>query len=136
MVTKADINMRFVKAIESLLQDKGLTKTGVAQSLGIKPAKFSEILNFRMNVGTETIALLCDLYSFNPTWILLGEGSMLTAGNIKGVPSPQLLYQNCQIFHWTQTEFAKCFSLSCRIKTCERMSWQRKSGNSRLRSVN
>ena len=64
MVTKADINMRFVKAIESLLQDKGLTKTGVAQSLGIKPAKFSEILNFRMNVGTETIALngVCEMF--------------------------------------------------------------------------
>lgn len=90
MVTKADINMRFVKAIESLLQDKELTKTGIAQSLGIKPAKFSEILNFRMNVGTETIALLCDLYSFNPTWILLGEGSMLTAGHIKGRSKPAI----------------------------------------------
>lgn len=89
-MTKTDINMRFVKAIESLLQDKGLTKTGIAQSLGIKPSKFSEILNFRMNVGTETIALLCDLYSFNPTWILLGEGSMLTVGTLKGHSKPAI----------------------------------------------
>ena len=60
---KSEINQRFIKAINSLLQDKGLTKSGIAQSLGIKPAKFSEILNNRMNVGTDTLALLCDLYS-------------------------------------------------------------------------
>ena len=76
-MAKSEINQRFIEAIESLLQDKGLTKSAIAQSLGIKPAKFSEILNSRMNVGTDTLALLGELYSFNANWLLLGEGEML-----------------------------------------------------------
>lgn len=87
---KVDINRRFINAINSLLKDKGLTKTGVAQSLGIKPAKFSEILNERMNVGTDTLALLCELYSFNPSWLLLGEGPMLVPGPLKGRSKPAI----------------------------------------------
>lgn len=87
---KNDINLRFKAAIDSLLQDKGLSKSGIAQSLGIKPAKFSEILNGRMNVGVDTIALLCDLYSFNPSWILLGKGTMLEEGVLKGRSKPAI----------------------------------------------
>ena len=56
---KSEINSRFIQAINSLLKDKGLTKSNIASSLGIKPAKFSEILNNRMNAGTDTIAKLC-----------------------------------------------------------------------------
>ena len=65
---KADINKRFIAAIESLLQDRGLTKIKVAQSLGIKPAKFSEILNNRMNAGVDLIADLCEQYSYSASW--------------------------------------------------------------------
>lgn len=81
---KADINNRFIAAINNLLQDKGLTKAGIAQVLGIKPSKFSEILNGRMNVGTDTVALLCENFSFNATWVLLGKGNMLEPGELKG----------------------------------------------------
>ncbi len=81
---KNDINGRFVEAINTLLKDKGLTKASIAQSLGIKPSKFSEILNGRMNVGTDTIALLCENFSFSAAWILLGKGNMLEIGELKG----------------------------------------------------
>ena len=54
---KTDINGRFITAINHLIESRKLSKTSIAQSLGIKPAKFSEILNERMNVGTETLAL-------------------------------------------------------------------------------
>lgn len=90
IMEKTDINRRFITAINTLLKDKGLTKTGIAQSLGIKPSKFSEILNERMNVGTDTLALVCELYSFNPSWLLLGEGSMLIPGPIKGRSKPAI----------------------------------------------
>lgn len=85
---KADINRRFIAAIESLLNDKGLTKTKIAESLGIKPAKFSEILNNRMNAGVDAIADLCDLYSFSAEWILTGQGPMLKIGPLKGRSKP------------------------------------------------
>jgi len=88
---KADINRRFIAAIESLLKDKGLTKTKVAESLGIKPAKFSEILNNRMNAGVDAIADLCDQYSFSAEWILTGQGTMLKVGPIKGRSKPGIV---------------------------------------------
>lgn len=87
---KESINERFIMAIGSLLQDKGLTKTGIAASLGVKPAKFSEILNNRMMAGTDMIATLCDKYSFSATWILTGEGDMLVPGIIKGRSKPTI----------------------------------------------
>lgn len=87
---KSEINSRFIQAINSLLKDKGLTKSNIASSLGIKPAKFSEILNNRMNAGTDTIAKLCALYSFNTSWLLLGEGPMLKPGIINGRSKPAI----------------------------------------------
>lgn len=87
---KESINSRFIKAIDSLLQDKGLTKTMIASSLGVKPAKFSEILNNRMMAGTDMIASLCEKYSFSPIWLLMGEGPMLIPGYLKGRSKPAI----------------------------------------------
>ena len=87
---KTEINKRFIAAIESLLKDKGLTKTKVAQSLGIKPAKFSEILNNRMNAGVDAIADLCEQYSYSASWILNGQGPMLQPGVLKGRSKPAI----------------------------------------------
>ena len=87
---KTDINKRFVAAINSLLQDSGLTKAKVAESLGVKPAKFSEILNNRMNAGVDVIAKLCEQYSFSESWILNGKGYMLIPGELKGRSKPAI----------------------------------------------
>lgn len=87
---KSEINSRFIAAINSLLQDKGLTKTKIAQSLGVKPAKFSEILNNRMNAGVDLIAELCEQYSFSASWILNGQGTMLQPGVLKGRTKPAI----------------------------------------------
>ena len=75
---KEDINNRFIEAVNYLLSGgiaKG--KGEISDSLGMKAPKFSEILNGRMNVGTDALALLCDLYSINAGWLLTGRGSML-----------------------------------------------------------
>ena len=87
---KTEINKRFIAAIESLLKYKGLNKTNVAQSLGIKPAKFSEILNNRMNAGVDAIADLCEQYSYSASWILNGQGPMLQPGELKGRSKPAI----------------------------------------------
>lgn len=113
---KADINKRFIQAINSLLQDKGLTKTSIAQSLGIKPAKFSEILNNRMNVGTDTLALLCDLYSFNANWLLLGEGGMLNPGQLKGRSKPAIAIPKLPDFPMTSEGVCEMFITILRDK--------------------
>lgn len=46
MVDKIDINNRTIRAIEYILDSRpDLSKSALADELGVKPSKFSEILN-------------------------------------------------------------------------------------------
>ena len=75
-LTKTEINNRFITAVHAVLAN-GLisSKTGLAESLKVKPAKFSEILNRRMNVGVDMLAILCDFYRVSPDWLLMCRGN-------------------------------------------------------------
>lgn len=76
ILTKEEINRRFIKAVTAIMVNKLISsKTGLAESLGVKPAKFSEILNGRMNVGIDMIARMCDFYEVSPDWLLLSRGN-------------------------------------------------------------
>lgn len=75
ILTKEEINSRVIHAVHALLkQEKSLTKTSLAESLNVKPAKFSEILNDRMKAGVDMIAILCDFWNVSPDWILMSRG--------------------------------------------------------------
>ncbi|MCQ2050516.1 MAG: hypothetical protein MJZ22_05910 [Candidatus Saccharibacteria bacterium] len=80
------INKRFISVINSLLDDKKeVSKAVICQKFRISPQKFSEILKERMNVGTDLIASIAQLYpEYSLRWLLLGEGSMLKTAE-KGV---------------------------------------------------
>lgn len=81
---KESINKRFVEAANYLLSTNIVANKGaISESLNIKPSKFSEILNFRMNAGTDLIATLSDLYNIDANWLLTGRPPML-----KSEPSP------------------------------------------------
>lgn len=75
ILSKDEINSRFIRATYAVIS-KGLipNKTALAESLGVKPAKFSEILNNRMKVGVDMIAIMCDFYKVSPDWILMSRG--------------------------------------------------------------
>lgn len=74
---KSQINSRTIEVINTLLNKiPELTKAALADTLKVKPAKFSEILNGRMNAGTDLMALLCSKYSVSPEYILMGEGDI------------------------------------------------------------
>lgn len=78
-MTKEDINNRVIQAIEHLLSNNLVAnKTELADAFNIKPTKFSEILNKRMNAGTDIISILCDRYNVSPSWLLNGRGDMIT----------------------------------------------------------
>ena len=63
ILTKNEINVRFIMAINAILDKKMVnSKVDLAESLNVKPSKFSEILNGRMNVGFDMIATICNLY--------------------------------------------------------------------------
>lgn len=74
---KEDINKRVIEAIKWLLANtEGLNKTALADALGIKPAKFSEILNERMLAGSDIMGTLCGTFGISSRWILTGDGDM------------------------------------------------------------
>lgn len=76
ILSKEEINRRFITAVTAIMVNKLISsKAGLAESLGVKPAKFSEILNGRMKVGVDMIARMCDFYDVSPDWLLLSRGN-------------------------------------------------------------
>lgn len=78
IISKTEINTRAVKALLAIIAN-GLvaSKTDLAECLGAKPSKFSEILNYRMRVGVDMIAKICDWYHVDPDWLLMGRGNKI-----------------------------------------------------------
>ena len=77
-MNKEEINSRFLQVINTLLERNiAPSKGDIANTLGIKPAKFSEILNKRMNIGVDIAALTCIHYNISADWLLTGRGEML-----------------------------------------------------------
>ncbi len=73
-----DINERVINAINYILASKiESNKAELADKFGIKPAKFSEILNKRMKAGMDIIQKLCIDYLISADWLITGEGEML-----------------------------------------------------------
>ena len=76
-MSKEQINSRVLTAVSIVLDThKELTKTAIAQLLGIKPSTFTEILKGRMNASSELMALLTSNYGVSATWLLVGTGEM------------------------------------------------------------
>lgn len=78
IISKTEINSRAVEALLAIIAN-GLvaSKTDLAECLGAKPSKFSEILNYRMKVGVDMIAKICDWYHVDPDWLLMGRGNKI-----------------------------------------------------------
>ena len=79
-MSKEQINRRVLTAVGVVLDThKKLTKTAIAQLLGIKPSTFTEILKGRMNASTDLMALLTSNYGVSATWLLVGTGEMFVS---------------------------------------------------------
>ena len=75
---KIGINQRVIEAINFLISDKfNGDKSKIRSILGVKSAKFSEILNERMAAGLDVIQNLCIKLNVNPEWIIIGDGEMI-----------------------------------------------------------
>lgn len=71
------INERVIEAINYILSSKTEpNKAKLADNMGVKPAKFSEILNGRMKAGMDIIQKLCIDYKVSADWLITGDGSM------------------------------------------------------------
>lgn len=87
IISKDEINSRAVQALLAIIAN-GLvaTKSDLAECLEAKPAKFSEILNYRMKVGIDMIAKICDWYYVDPDWLLMGRGNRIFKNNTQREP--------------------------------------------------
>lgn len=76
-MSKNAINERFINSVNQVISGNKLeNKSTIATKLQIKKAKFSEILNSRMNVGIEEIILFCEEYNYNVEWLVTGKGKI------------------------------------------------------------
>ena len=79
------VNERVIEAINYILKiNPNLNKALLAESIGIKPAKFSEILNKRMAAGMDIIQKLCSDYAISANWLITGEGEMYRSDHLEG----------------------------------------------------
>ena len=93
---KEPINARFLQIITYLLENNLVRSKGeLADILGVKPSKFSEILNNRMMAGTDLIATICHKYpQLSSEWVLTGEGDMLKSKAAKHEGTTKELRRN------------------------------------------
>ncbi|MBQ6100925.1 MAG: helix-turn-helix transcriptional regulator [Bacteroidales bacterium] len=83
------INERVIEAINHILSSKiESNKAVLAEKFGVKPAKFSEILNKRMKAGMDIIQKLCINYGISADWLITGEGDMLRSDGSEKTSSP------------------------------------------------
>lgn len=83
------INERVIEAINFILSSKiEPNKAELAEKLGVKPAKFSEILNKRMKAGMDIIQKLCIDYEISADWLITGEGSMYRSPGVMNEAPP------------------------------------------------
>lgn len=75
---KSSIDYRFVRAVQELITEEiAHTQGEIAKELGVKNAKFSEIMNGRMHVGVDMLAILSENYLVDPDWLLTGRGKRI-----------------------------------------------------------
>ena len=75
---KSSIDYRFVRAVQELITEEiAHTKGEIAKELGVKTAKFSEIMNGRMHVCVDMLAILSENYLVDPDWLLTGRGKRI-----------------------------------------------------------
>ncbi len=83
------INERVIEAINTILSSGlALNKADLAEKFGIKPAKFSEILNKRMKAGMDIIQNLCINYDISADWLITGEGAMWRVSSVMNETPP------------------------------------------------
>lgn len=85
---KDSVNSRFIDTCNQLIDSKKVVnKTQLAESLGIRSNKLSEILMGRMRAGVSEIQKICNLYGVSFDYIFNGNASPET-------DTPKLTHQN------------------------------------------
>jgi phage repressor protein C with HTH and peptisase S24 domain len=71
-----------------------VNKSAIADALNYKRSAFSEILNYRTNVGIELVSKFCELYNVSLEWIIYGRGEIKKVDNILEEPNTRYLQRS------------------------------------------
>lgn len=63
-------------AIKAYFYEKGISVREVAEKMNTHPVYISNVLNGRKGIGRNTAAKLSELWGFNVSWLMTGEGEM------------------------------------------------------------
>jgi transcriptional regulator with XRE-family HTH domain len=81
-MSKDAINQRFKTAINFLIKEKiAKNKQEISNNLNISASRFSEILNLRMNVQIDLLAILSEKYNVSVDYIINGNNGILKNPN-------------------------------------------------------
>ena len=69
---KDDVNRRAMEAIYRIIDKEKINQTIIADRLGCKPSKLTEILKGRMAVQLDMLSILCEKYDISGDWLLAG----------------------------------------------------------------
>ena len=68
----------FTENLRKFFERKGITQKSIADELNVAPAYINKLLTGKKAFGKKTAQRFQDLYGLSSSWLLTGEGSMLT----------------------------------------------------------
>lgn len=75
------VNERFINCVNDIISVGNTSKTDIANNISIGRTKLSEILNKRMNIDLDTVIKFCEVYYYNPVWMVFGENNNIEVTN-------------------------------------------------------
>lgn len=95
---KEEVNTRFITTCEQIItQGLAKNKAQLADALGIKSAKFSEILSGRMRAGVSEIQILCNKFGVSFSYLFNDEGDVFLNQNATPIFDTYLSAQNINL---------------------------------------
>ena len=68
----------FTENLRKFFENKGITQKSIAEELNVAPAYINKLLTGKKAFGKKTAQKFQDLYGLSSSWLLTGEGSILT----------------------------------------------------------
>ena len=72
------MEVTFTENLRKFFESKGITQKSIADELNVAPAYINKLLTGKKAFGKKTAQRFQDLYGLSSSWLLTGEGSMLS----------------------------------------------------------